>query len=115
MCLRNIWMAPKAKMTDENDEETEEICEQGRTYVTRICEGKPSFDDGKYHNHCHQCPGFGMCIGDYRYVPNPLLICTRFLKNQFGKIKFDKLDFYSVWNSIFTACVACKINCEIDF
>ena len=59
---------PKAKMTDENDEETEEICEQGRTYVTRICEGKPSFDDGKYHNHCHQCPGFGMCIGDYRYL-----------------------------------------------
>ena len=58
----------KAKMTDENDEETEEICEQGRTYVTGICEGKPSFDDGKYHNHCHQCPGFGMCIGDYRYL-----------------------------------------------
>ena len=68
MCLRNIWMVPKAKMTDENDEETEEICDQGRTYVTRICEGKPSFDDGKYHNHCHQCPGFGMCIGDYRYL-----------------------------------------------
>ena len=64
--LRNIQMAPQAKMTDENDEETEEICEQGRTYVTGICEGKPSFDDGKYHNHCHECPGFGMCIHDYR-------------------------------------------------
>jgi hypothetical protein len=27
------------------------------------------------------------------YGPFPLLICTWFLKNQFGKIKFDKLDF----------------------
>ena len=26
-------------------------------------------------------------------LANPLLICTWFLKNQFGKIKFDKLDF----------------------
>lgn len=41
-------------------------CDYGRTYVTSVCEGKPSFDDGKYHNHCRQCPGFGQCIGDYR-------------------------------------------------
>ena len=38
----------------------------------------------------------------------PLLICTWFLKNQFWKIKFDKLDFQSISNWIFTACVACK-------
>lgn len=40
--------------------------EQMRTYVTGICEGKPSFDCGKFHNHCRQCPGFGSCIHDYR-------------------------------------------------
>jgi hypothetical protein len=39
---------------------------------------------------------------------DPLLICTWFLKNQFGKIKFHKLDFQSISNLIFTACVACK-------
>jgi len=41
-------------------------CDYGRTYVTSICEGKPSFDCGKFHNHCRLCPGFGQCIGDYR-------------------------------------------------
>ena len=40
----------------------------------------------------------------------PLLICTWFLKNQFGKIKLDKLDFYSISNWIFTVFVACKIQ-----
>ena len=35
---------------------------------------------------------------------SPLLICTWFLKNQFGKIKFDK----SISNLNFTVCVACK-------
>jgi len=51
------------------------ICEKcgeanidGRTYVTNICEGEPRFDDGKFHNHCTKCPGFGMCIDDYREV-----------------------------------------------
>ena len=39
-----------------------------RAYVTGICEGKPSFDYGKSHNHCWKCPGFGQCIGDYREV-----------------------------------------------
>ena len=38
----------------------------------------------------------------------PLLICTWFLKNQLGKIKLDKLDFLSISNLIFTACVDCK-------
>ena len=34
----------------------------------------------------------------------PLLICTWIMKNQVGKIKYDKLDFWSA-----------KINFEIDF
>ena len=41
-------------------------CNEGRTYVTTICEGNPSFDSGKFHNHCNRCPGFGKCIHDYR-------------------------------------------------
>ena len=39
---------------------------------------------------------------------NPLLICTWFLKNQSGKIKFVKMDFQSILNLILTACVSCK-------
>ena len=31
------------------------------------------------------------------------------------KIKFNELDFQSILNLIITACVACKINFEIDF
>jgi len=50
----------------ENATVTCKECDYGRTYVTSICEGKPSFDSGKFHNHCRQCPGFGQCIGDYR-------------------------------------------------
>ena len=45
----------------------------------------------------------------------PLLICTWFLKNKFEKIQFDEVDFYSISNLIFTACVACKIILRIDF
>lgn len=41
-------------------------CEEGRSYLTRICTGKPDMDDGKFHNHCGACPGFGVCINDYR-------------------------------------------------
>ena len=37
-----------------------------------------------------------------------LSICTRFFKNQVGKIQFNELDFRSISNWIFTACVACK-------
>lgn len=40
--------------------------QEGRTYVTRICSGNPSFDSGKFHNHCGKCEHFGVCIGDYR-------------------------------------------------
>ena len=40
--------------------------QEGRTYVTRICTGQPQFDSGKFHNHCKECSGFGMCINDYR-------------------------------------------------
>jgi len=35
-------------------------------YVTNLCIGKPEFDNGKFHNHCDQCPYFGKCFGDYR-------------------------------------------------
>ena len=42
-----------------------ESCEEGN-YITDLCCGKPSFDSGKFHNHCTDCPGFGTCIGDYR-------------------------------------------------
>ena len=35
-------------------------------YVTGLCGGQPSFDSGKFHNHCTDCPDFGTCIGDYR-------------------------------------------------
>ena len=37
--------------------------ECGGVYVTRICQGDPTFDSGKFHNHCTECPGFGTCIG----------------------------------------------------
>ena len=35
-------------------------------YVTRICTGTPTFDSGKFHNHCDLHPNHGYCIGDYR-------------------------------------------------
>ena len=38
----------------------------GGNYVTGLCNGDPSFDCGKGHNHCVECPDFGVCIGDYR-------------------------------------------------
>ena len=40
--------------------------------------------------------------------PNALSICTWFLKNQIGKIKFGELDFYCL-------CSLQKINVKIDF
>ena len=39
-------------------------------------------------------------------LPDPLLICSWVLKNQFGKIWFNELDFQSISNLIFIACVA---------
>jgi hypothetical protein len=45
------------------------MCEDedcGGNYVTGLCEGDPHFDSGKFHNHCTACPGFGVCIRDYR-------------------------------------------------
>ena len=51
-------------LCDQNNETDQ--CEEGRTYVTRICTGNPSFDSGKFHNHCNRCKTFGRCIGDYR-------------------------------------------------
>ena len=40
----------------------------------------------------------------------PYLICTRFLENQVWKGKLDELDFLSISNLIFSACVTCKYN-----
>ena len=40
--------------------------ERGRMYLAEICSGRPHPDSGKFHNHCRECPGFGVCIGDYR-------------------------------------------------
>jgi len=31
-----------------------------------MCTGRLQQDSGKFHNHCHECPGFVKCIGDYR-------------------------------------------------
>lgn len=39
---------------------------EARQYVTGLCQGKPSYDSGKFHNHCTECKGGGKCIGDYR-------------------------------------------------
>ena len=52
----------------------------------------------------------------YEMFPGPIILDSflayppvdLILKNQFGKIKFDELDFLSISNLIFTACVTCK-------
>lgn len=31
-----------------------------------MCQGKARLESGKFHNHCTECPDFGVCIGDYR-------------------------------------------------
>ena len=33
-----------------------EECDGLGLYVTNICSGQPSFDSGKFHNHCKSCP-----------------------------------------------------------
>ena len=40
-------------------------------YITGICRGNAHFDSGKSHNHCTECPRFGMCVGDYREAHCP--------------------------------------------
>ena len=35
-------------------------------YITGLCTGNARFESGKFHNHCEECPDFGICIGDYR-------------------------------------------------
>ncbi|KAL7543521.1 hypothetical protein ACHAXR_013049 [Thalassiosira sp. AJA248-18] len=44
------------------------ICDQCDcgNHITRLCQGNASYDCGKFHNHCTDCPAFGQCIGDYR-------------------------------------------------
>jgi len=39
---------------------------RGRMFLTDICKGCPSPDTGEFHNHCLECPGFGVCLGDHR-------------------------------------------------
>ena len=71
--LQNATVKCK-ELVEEEDEDgntVETMCgdleeEDGRTYVSEICQGNYRFDCGKFHNHCTKCPGFGTCIGDYR-------------------------------------------------
>lgn len=35
-------------------------------FLAGLCSGNPKIDDGKFHNHCTDCPRFGKCAGDYR-------------------------------------------------
>ncbi|GFH61091.1 hypothetical protein CTEN210_17567 [Chaetoceros tenuissimus] len=35
-------------------------------YITGLCTNNASYDSGKFHNHCVECPDFGICIHDYR-------------------------------------------------
>ena len=39
-----------------------------------------------------------LCKRKWKKKPDPLLICNWILKNQVGKIKFDKLDFYCLFS-----------------
>ena len=72
--IRNILYQPDYGGGDYEDggEEapfkcTGEDCDLG-IYITGLCSGSPTFDSGKFHNHCKECPLFGICIGDYREV-----------------------------------------------
>ncbi len=70
--LRQLLRQPDYGGDDYEDglNETTVRCEvkhcEGRCYVTSLCKGTPDSDDGKFHNHCFQCPGRGVCLGDYR-------------------------------------------------
>jgi len=64
MGLENATVLCKVGNCAEDEEKDSYL--RGRTYVTRVCEGRPRFNDGKFHSHCPECPGFGICIGDYR-------------------------------------------------
>ena len=77
--LRDLLEQPDCPGIDVDGCYATVVCDQNneigqcgmRTYVTRICSGKPSFDSGmgKFHNHCTKCDkngGYGRCIGDWR-------------------------------------------------
>ena len=36
--------------------------------VSRMCTSRPELNNGQLYNHCEECPGFGKCVGDYRFV-----------------------------------------------
>jgi len=59
-------------------DDTEEYDYKHHCYVTRICQGNPTFDSGKFHNHCTDCSGFGQCIGDCRNAHCPKCGCHWF-------------------------------------
>lgn len=37
-----------------------------KMYITCLCKTRPFLSEGKFHNHCSECPEFGTCLGDYR-------------------------------------------------
>eukprot|EP00092_Neocalanus_flemingeri_P030729 GFUD01033368.1.p1 GENE.GFUD01033368.1~~GFUD01033368.1.p1 ORF type:complete len:211 (-),score=74.51 GFUD01033368.1:160-792(-) len=62
-CDEEWWTKSGVKGTTPGGEE---CGNEGRAYVTGMCDGDPSFNCGKSHNHCVECPGYGTCIYDYR-------------------------------------------------
>ena len=68
--LRQLLSQPDYAGSDYEDMDHAVVCAvegcSGRAYVTALCQGKPEADCGKYHNHCSECPGLGVCIHDYR-------------------------------------------------
>jgi len=69
---KNGGAKEEEKVDQDEDNEDEMKREKGadasKIVLTRMCFGEPQPDCGKFHNHCVLCPGFGMCIDDYRYA-----------------------------------------------
>ena len=42
-----------ATVCSDADEDEDEECYPGSTYITVICSGKPILDSGQFHNHCN--------------------------------------------------------------
>jgi len=57
-------------------------------YVNRICCGTPQFDCDFYTNHCMDCPGLGMCVGDVRL--KHCVICGNHYFHRWDKFKCEK-------------------------
>jgi len=53
--------------TCKGKQEEEEDYTFGHFYfLTGMCDGQVSLNSGKWHNHCYECPGYGVCLHDYR-------------------------------------------------